>query len=374
MGKSKSPPLPDWQPRRPPPTPAERKVIEEAKKQNELDRIRAQERIRQEEKDTLKRWHKEREEREKAEEAKLKLHGVEWADRRTRCVQSFLMLSGEITARKNDWENHVIDVSIEYENAYKAFGELLSEETNHNQLMWTLAFTALGSVASGGIVYLAAKAGDKWFKSESQKLFLSAANDTVQGGVSGLLGVAAPMLAEKYEVTDIPSPFKIQGEWKKLLNDMETEMVQWSNAYQKIIKDMPLKDFENFDPQKLDNQIARFLEEKDRQFKAQRIVLQGTKDELKKELEKMMVGLYAVAFLEKELTKDRKVLWGLAEKAVKRMPDKVIDRLADFEFVENSRYYSDVDVLKVAKFGPNTERAMKATVQRIKAYRPKKFG
>ena len=382
MSPPQKPPLPDWDPRGPKGPPPPKRTFD----QKVADDLRDLERANQRDRDTLKQWDAQRVAREKAEEAqrkaqekaeeaKLRIHGVEWADRRTKCVASFGLLKSEITKRKNNWVNHAIAVSHQYEEAYRAFGSLLENESTHSQLMWTLAFTALGSVASGGIAVLSAKiSASQWNKSKARELFITAANDTVQGAVGGLLGMAVPVLADKFEVAEIPSPFKIQGEWTMLLNTLENEMLGWSNEYQERIKDMPLSGFEHFNPRKLDNEIRRFLAEKDEKFQAESFGFEQTKAELKNELEKMMVGLWTAAFLEKELARDRKVLFGLAEKVPRRLPDKLVDRLVHFGFVDDSRHFSEADVLKVARWGPNTERTMRTTIQKIKAYKPKKFG
>ena len=211
-------PLPDWDPKGPRgkvhPATFEQKLAEDLREEEESKRKQ-------------KKWEAESARIEKAEQARQKAHETEWMERRTRCSGSLGILSNEITIRKNKWSNVVIDLSSAYESAFTSFSGLLSEETAQSQLYWNLAFIALSSVAVGGIAVLVTKQGEKWAKTEAQKLFVDAAEDAVQQGVSGLLSVTAPLLANKYEASSIPSPMTFRGELDKLLNDMESDMLEW---------------------------------------------------------------------------------------------------------------------------------------------------
>lgn len=362
MGSPKTKSLPDWDPKGPP-----GKVKPRTFDQRVADDLKEMERSKQADEQKLKEWRAEAERNRKAKEAYEKAHETQWMDRRTRCVASLGILKSEITIRKNKWKNTAIDVANAYEAAFTSFGKLLEEETNQNQLFWNIAFTALSSVAAGGLVYLSKKVGDRWFRSEAQQLFVSAANDAVQTGVGGMLSIAAPMVAGKLEATTIPSPFVYRGELEKVLNNLENTMIEWCVNYQTIVKDMALSEFEHFSPERLDREIAKFLAEKDQQYNAEPFPLQGTVAELTAELEKIMLGQWTVAFCERELGRSR---WAPRRK----LPRKVINKLAAVGYLSTAGHYSDADVLQIADWGPNTARTMQRLVQSIKTYRPKKFG
>ena len=358
MGGPKTKPLPDWDPKGPPgkvkPRTFDQKVADDLK---DIEAAKKKQREWEKESDRIR---KQRADYEKANE-------TAWMERRTKCVASLGILANEIKIRKNNWMNTAIDVSKTYEAAFKAFGDLLDEETNQNQLFWTMAFGALNAVAAGGIVYLSKKVGDKWFKTEAQQLFISAANDSVQNGVGALLSVATPIVAGKLEAAPIPSPFAFRGDLEKLLNDMESIMLQWCNEQQRQVRDMQLWRFEDFTPQTLDKEITDFLAEKDRLYNSQPFPLQGNLADLQAELEKLMLGQWTIAFCEREINRSS---WAVR----RRLPKNIIDKLVSVGYLSNSGHYSDADTLRIADWGRNTERVMRGLINSIKMYRPKTFG
>lgn len=362
MGNPKTKPLPDWDPKGPP-----GKVKPRTFDQKVADDLKELERAKKAEEQTLKEWRAEAERKRKARQEYEKAHETQWMDRRTKCVASLGMLSSEIQIRKNKWANTAIDLAKAYENAFTSFGKLLDEETNQNQLFWNIAFTALSSVAAGGLVYLSKKVGDKWARTEAQQLFVSAANDAVQTGVGGMLGIASPLVAGKLEATAIPSPLTFRGELEKVLNNLETIMLEWCLNYQQIVKDLDLAEFEDFTPERLDQAIKKFLAEKDRQYNAEPFPLQGTAAELTAELEKLMLGQWTITFCERELGRSS---WAVR----RRLPKNVIDKLVKVGYLSDSGHYSSADVLRLADWGPNTARTMRGLIQSIKTYQPKKFG
>jgi len=358
MGKSTRPPLPDWNPAGP-----KGKIRPRTFDEKLDDRIREID----ESKTKQKEWEAESERIRKAEEARQKAHETEWMQRRAKCAGSLEILSDEIKIRKNNWQNVAIDVSMAYAAAFESFSKSLSDESTHSQAAWSKAFTALSSCVGGGIAVLVKKQGEKWAKDEAQKLFVDTAKKAVEAGVNGLFSVTAPLLATKYEATSIPAPAKLQSELTKLLNNLETDMVEWCKAHKEEINNMGLWLFEDYEPRKLDEEIAKFLHDKDSQFNSQPFLLEIRKADLQTELEKMMVGPWAVAFCEREIGRRS---WAPR----KGLPRRVIDKLVEFDFVSDTGHYSDADVLRIAQWGPNTERTMRRTVEKIKSYRSKKFG
>lgn len=361
-------PKEDWAPTRPkgpPPRTFDQKVA---------DDLREMEEAKKRDKEKLAQWQKEADDREKARQAKLQIHGATWADRRTKCVASFGILSNAVAIRKNNWWNTAVDFADAYETAWKAFTDDLNTASAHSQMMWNLAFVALGACTMGGLNVLVAKGGGallrSWTVQESKDLFLSAATDFVQAGVGGLMQIAPGILATQYSPQDIPSPMKFKGELEKLLNNMESEMLTWCNEQQTLIKNLPLEEFETFDPDKLDSEIQKFLIEKDRKYNPQPFRLQTEKAELAKEIEKNMWAQWATKRLTDELAKDH----GTVVISNFHIDDSIIDKLVSYGFVDDSAHFSDADVLKNGRWGPAPERVMRRVLGTIAGYKPKQFG
>jgi hypothetical protein len=293
-------PLPDWNPAGP-----RGKVRPRTFDEKVADDLRELGEAREREKATLKNWHEEADRKAKERQAYEQAHAGEWMERRSRCSNSLAILANQIKIRKNNWSNVAIDVSKAYETAYTSLTKMLDDENAHDQFLFNLAFAALAAVSAGGLAVIFTKAGEKWLRSGVTQLFVDAAEDAVQTGVGGVLtNVVPPLLAAeaKYEAIAIPSPFNFRGELDKLLNDMESAMLQWCIDRQNEIKELPLSDFEFYDPQKLDNEIARYLAEKDKKFNSQPFFDQKSKGELATELEKLMVGLWSASFCVGEFT------------------------------------------------------------------------
>lgn len=360
----KKPQLPDWDPAGP-----KDKVKPRTFDQKVADDLRDIEAAKKRDQETLERWRKEAEQKVKEQQEKEKQFGDQWRDRRTRCAGSLSTLSDQIHIRKNNWSNAVIDVCSAYESAYTSLTEILDRKNAQDQFLFNMAFNALGAVAVGGLVYFFAKAGDKWLKQGVSQLFIDAAEDAVQAGVGGILTNVVPPLAAaetKYEAATIPSPFKLKGELDKLLNDMESDMLGWCIARKTEINNLPLSEFEDYDPQKLDSEITKFLTEKDRKFNSQPLLAPGRgKAELAAELEKLMIGMWSASFCESQVN---------ARVIHKRLPSEIIDRLVEFGFVSDSGRYSDADVLRIAEWGRNTERVYRLVVTNVRTYQGKKFG
>ena len=142
-------------------------------------------------------------------------------------------------------------------------------------------------------------------------------------------------------------------------------MLSWVGKYETAMGNVHFSAFEYFDPQTLRDEINQFLWDKDSTYNSQPFPFQGTKAELQIELEKMMLGTWTVPFCEKQINRSI---------GYRRLPDSVVDRLVKFNFVSDSGHYSDADVLKIAKYGPNTEKTLRRTIEKIKTYRKKKFG
>jgi hypothetical protein len=361
---TKKPALPDWDPAGP-----KGKVRPRTFDQKVADDLRDIERAKQRDKETLERWHKEAEQAAKEKKERERIHGAEWGDRRTRSAGKLGILSDQIKIRKNNWSNTVIDLTNAYESAFNSLTTILDRKNAQDQFLFNLAFTALGAVAVGGLAVIFTRSGDKWVKQGVSQLFVDAAEDAVQSGVGGLLtNVAAPLVAAagKYDAATIPSPFKLKGELDKLLNDMESEMLNWCIERQKEINNLPLSYFEDYDPQKLDAEIAKFLAEKDKQYNSKPFLLTGrSKADLTTELEKVMIGMWAASFCQNSLS---------ARVIHRRLPEEIIDRLVEYGFVSDSGHYSDADVLKIADWGRNTERVYRLVVNNVKIYQGKKFG
>jgi hypothetical protein len=360
----KKPQLPDWDPAGP-----KDKVKPRTFDQKVADDLRDIEAAKKRDQETLERWRKEAEQKVKEQQEKERIYGDQWRDRRTRCAGSLGILSNQVKIRKNNWWNVAIDVSFAYESAYTSLTGILDRKNAQDQFLFNLAFNALGAVCSGGLSVIFSKAGEKWLKQGASQLWIDAAEDAVQTGVEGILTNIVPPLASdasKYDAATIPSPFKLKGELEKLLNDMESDMLGWCIARQTEINNLPLSEFEDYDPAKLDNEIAKFLDEKDKQFNSQPLLAPGrSKTDLAAELEKLMIGMWSASFLETQLN----------NRVIKRhLPDEIIDRLVDFGFVSDSGHFSDSDVLKVAHWGPNTERTYRRVVNTVRAYQGKKFG
>jgi len=346
----KRPQLPDWQPRRPPLRPLTQKEKDAQKKQSDAEFVR----------------ENEREEKERERKRKENENPAELTDRRARCIAHLGYFKSEITIRKNKWENVATDVGLAYEKAFAAFSKLLKEESTHSQTFWNKAFEALSSVVGGGIAKLVKKQGEKWAKDEAQKLFIESAEKAVNAGVGKLFDAAAPLVAASYEA-EIPAPSTFQGELKKLLNDLESQMIGWVSRYETLMGNVHFSAFEYYDPQTLRDEIDQFLHDKDSTYNSQPFPFQGTKADLQIELEKMMLGPWTVAFCQREISRNR-----FAPR--RRLPKAVIDKLVEFKFVSDSGHYSEADVLKIADWGPNTERTMRRTIEKIGAYRARKFG
>ena len=341
--------LPDWQPRRPPLRPLTQKEKDAAKKKSDADFVRENER---EDQERDKRW-------------KENQNPAELTDRRTRCVAHLGYFKTEISKRKNNWENVATDVGLAYEKAFESFTKVLKEST-HSQSHWNKAFEALSSLVGGGIAKLVKKHGDKWITEEAQKLFVESAENAMNAGVGKLFEAFVP-LSVTGSAAEIPAPSLFQAELKKLLNNLESEMLGWVGKYETIMANVHFSAFENYDPQTLRDEIDQFLNDKDSTYNSQPFPFQGTKADLQIELEKMMLGPWTVAFCQREISRNR-----LAPR--RQLPKAVIDRLVDFKFVSDSGHYSDADVLKIADWGPNTERTMRRTIEKIGAYRAKRFG
>lgn len=350
----------DWQVKRPPLTEKQRRAIEKA----------TRERMDQEIRDSIKESEARerlRQAREAAEQDRINANAPAWEKKRQDGINALTILATQLRIRKNKWMNSAIDLSSAYESACTNFGKLIGEATATNQLFWGMAFTALASVGVGVINVLATKYAEKWARVDAQRLFVAAAEDAVQTGFSGTLSVMAPLIASKYDATEIPSPLAYRGELEKLLNDMETDVLQWIVDLQQILRKAELYQLEHVSVVDLDSSIEKYLSDQDSQLDKLPFRLAGTKAELSKELEKLILGAWTVSFMEREL--------GRSSFAVRRrLPDKVIDALVAHGIVSDSGHYSDADVLRVADWGPNTSRLFRATIMKIKAYTPRKFG
>jgi hypothetical protein len=358
----------DWAPTRPkgpPPRSFDQKVADDLRDMDEADKR---------EKAKLAQWQKEADDKEKARQARIQQVGVTWTDRRTRCVASFGILSNAVKIRKNNWWNASIDMSDAYETAWNAFKDDLSAAAAHSQAMWNIAFIALGACTMGGLAVLVAKGGGHflghWAVDEGKELWISASTDTIQSAVGGLMNIAQGKLATEYSPRPIPSPMNAKGELEKLLNDMESDMLGWCNDQQATVRDMPLEDFETYDPEKLDKEITKFLEEKDRKYNSLPFRLQSDKMQMAKEIEKSMWAQWAKKRFTDELARDH----GIILDTRFSIANSIVDKLVSYGFVDDSTHFSDADVMKNGAWGKPAAAGMRRALAVIDAYQPKMFG
>ncbi len=113
--------------------------------------------------------------------------------------------------------------------------------------MWTITALALTAVTKGGIGGFATFVGQKWLTSEANKVTISGVSAAVQNGSSGMIALPPDNLV-KSDTAEIPSPPHYQGELIKLLNRIDNEYLEWFKSMRKLINDLPLANFEFYDP------------------------------------------------------------------------------------------------------------------------------
>lgn len=350
----------DWSPAGPPQiSPAERAHIKARQDKEYADWKKEQDK-----QDAIER--RKNDETEKATLAKYKAMEPTLLDRRQKCSASLGILSNEIHIRRNRWSNAAIEISTAYEGAWNSFANVLGTASANNSLSWNIAFAALGSVLAGEIGVLCVKVGDKWYKDEARELFIAGATEAVNAGLGAVMNILPGQLSENYGAAPIPSPLTYKGELEELINDMESEMLQWCVQQQTTVKELPLADFEFFDPPTLDAQIAKFLEEKDSRFNPQPFKYAVQKAQFQNEVQKLMWGRWAQNFAKTELA--RSVIHH-------KIDSSIVDKLVEFGWVDDTGKYSDADTLKLAAdWGPNVARIMRQLSTAVDSYHPQKFG
>src|SRR5450755_4317187 len=118
------PALPDWGPTRDP-------------KRNEQISREVEAELRQE--DAAKKAHL----------ARLKAMEPTLLDRRTRCAGVIDIFDTDWRARKNNWENTIIDLTQVHTKAFKSFTGAFASGAETNTKMWFLSALALGAITQG---------------------------------------------------------------------------------------------------------------------------------------------------------------------------------------------------------------------------------
>jgi hypothetical protein len=308
----------------------------------------------------------------KARLAKLKAMEPTLLDRRQRCAGELAVISTWLRRKKNEWENTCIDFTSLYESAWNEFTSKFDQREKDSAAFWTLAFIALSTVSSGGIAVFVKVAGDKWIQSASKELIISGTTDTVQAGVGGLLSLVPGKLAEEYPRADFPSPLKVMGELKKILNRMENDMLFWIEEKQKEINNVPLAKFEFYDPFQLKTEIEAFIQSKDEQCSkiSKQLDNASFKNHVKNELVKAMWVQWVARSVDPSKGAAVRIHWS---GIYSRMPNFVIDKLVEYHLIDTGGRFSDYDVLKLARDpdGPAPRKVMMKAVHRARSLKPK---
>lgn len=351
------PKLPDWAPTRDP------------KRNAEIDaEVRAEFKREQDEKN--------------AHLARLKAMEPTLIDRRTRCGLIYASFQTEWQIRKNNWSMTIIDLAQVYRHAFENFVAEFDKGTAENAQSWVIAAFAMASILQGSLAGLATFAAEKWVKSAAAKTLIGAESTVAQGLLGGFIQLPPSDLVTGYAEASITKPADYKDELDKMLIDLDTTYLSWISAQQKLIAAVPLEKFEFMTPETIEAQAQAFLDKQEKNSKPLAMDKTGAtvkdhyaSDEPKKtrmrvELEKAMWMRYFQLILPEQHGAARAIRFYVVR--VGRMPEFLIDKMADLKLIDRHSGYDDVDVLKMADdpAGPEPRRIIAKAMSRANLYQP----